>query len=158
MLDFPSLSSHKIPAQSLRFISSAFLTANMKKISLRVAVVCGLLAGGCSGPKQPAANKLVPPEVMEEMYQEVKTPVKHGVVFQHPDTSKMIDSPTIFREGDGWYMTYLVFDGQGYETWLAESADLLHWESKGKILSFTENTWDANQKAGYVSLVDIAWG
>lgn len=55
-------------------------------------------------------------------------------------------------------MTYIVFDGQGYETWLAESSDLLHWESKGKILSFTENTWDANQKAGYVSLVNYDWG
>jgi predicted GH43/DUF377 family glycosyl hydrolase len=55
-------------------------------------------------------------------------------------------------------MTYVVFDGQGYETWLAESDDLLHWDSKGKIMSFTNDTWDANQKAGYVSLVDINWG
>jgi predicted GH43/DUF377 family glycosyl hydrolase len=70
----------------------------------------------------------------------------------------MIDSPTIFRKDEVWYMTYIVFDGQGYETWLAESEDLLAWESKGKILSFTENTWDANQKAGYVSLVNTTWG
>lgn len=95
---------------------------------------------------------------MEEVYREIKTPFKYGVVFQHPDKGKMIDSPTIFRENDSWYMTYIVFDGQGYETWLAESKNLLHWESKGKILSFTENTWDANQKAGYVSLVNIDWG
>jgi len=63
----------------------------------------------------------------------------------------MVDSPTIFRKNDVWYMTYIVFDGQGYETWLSESDDLLNWESKGKILSFTENTWDANQKARYES-------
>jgi predicted GH43/DUF377 family glycosyl hydrolase len=55
-------------------------------------------------------------------------------------------------------MTYIVFDGQGYETWLAESANLLQWKTKGKILSFTEDTWDANQKAGYMSLVNIDWG
>lgn len=108
--------------------------------------------------KTSTPNKTVPQETMEKIYHEIKTPFKYGVVFQHPDTSKMIDSPTIFREGGAWYMTYIVYDGQGYETWLAKSADLLHWEPKGKILSFTENTWDANQKAGYVSLVDIEWG
>lgn len=95
---------------------------------------------------------------MEEVYEEIKTPFKYGIVFQHPDSTKMVDSPTIFREKEKWWMTYIVFDGKGYETWLAESADLLHWESKGKILSFTQDTWDANQKAGYPSLVNIEWG
>jgi len=95
---------------------------------------------------------------MEKIYLEIQTPFKYGVVFKHPDTTKMIDSPNIFRENDVWYMTYIIFDGQGYETWLAESNDLLKWESKGKILSFTKNTWDANQKAGYVSLVNTDWG
>lgn len=104
-----------------------------------------------------AINPISPKE-MKEVYEEIKTPFKYGIVFQHPDSTKMVDSPTIFREKDTWYMTYIVFDGKGYETWLAESSDLLHWESKGKILSFTENTWDANQKAGYPSLVNIAWG
>ena len=54
-------------------------------------------------------------------------------------------------------MSYIVYDGQGYETWLAESENLLDWQSKGRLLSFTKNTWDANQKAGYMALVDIAW-
>jgi predicted GH43/DUF377 family glycosyl hydrolase len=103
-------------------------------------------------------NKVVPQNEMEEIFHEIKTPFKYGIVLQHPDSTKMVDSPTIFRQNDVWYMTYIVFDGQGYETWLSESEDLLHWKSKGKILSFTENTWDANQKAGYVSLVDINWG
>ncbi len=103
-------------------------------------------------------NKVVSQEEMEKVYHEIKTPFKYGVIFQHPDTTKMVDSPTIFRNNNTWYMTYIVFDGQGYETWLAESNDLLNWESKGKLLSFTENTWDANQKAGYVSLVNTDWG
>ncbi len=102
--------------------------------------------------------KMVPQEEMEKIYNEVKTPFKYGVVFKHPDSTKMVDSPTIFRKNEVWYMTYVVFDGQGYETWLSESDDLLNWESKGKIMSFTENTWDANQKAGYVSLVKTEWG
>ncbi|AWW00800.1 glycosylase [Arcticibacterium luteifluviistationis] len=104
-----------------------------------------------------STNMEVPQEEMEKVFDEIKTPFKYGIVIQHPDSTKMVDSPTIFRKNNVWYMTYIVFDGKGYETWLSESDDLLHWESKGKILSFTENTWDANQKAGYVSLVDINW-
>lgn len=34
-------------------------------------------------------------------------------------------------------MTYIVFDGQGYETWLAKSKDLLNWETQGRIMTFT---------------------
>ena len=104
-----------------------------------------------------ASNKDVPPEEMERIYNEVKTPFKYGVVFKHPDTNKLVDSPTIFRKNKRWYMTYIVFDGKGYETWLSESDDLLNWKPKGKIMAFSENTWDANQKAGYVSLVNTQW-
>lgn len=100
----------------------------------------------------------MPESVMNKVFAEIKTPFKYGIVFKHPDSTKMVDSPTIFREGDKWLMTYIVFDGQGYETWLAESDNLLDWQTKGKLLSFTENTWDANQKAGYMALVDMEWG
>jgi predicted GH43/DUF377 family glycosyl hydrolase len=103
-------------------------------------------------------GKVISQEKMQAIFDEIKTPFKYGIVFKHPDSTKMIDSPTIFREGEKWLMTYIVFDGQGYETWLAESENLLDWQTKGKLLSFTENTWDANQKAGYMSLVDIEWG
>jgi predicted GH43/DUF377 family glycosyl hydrolase len=103
-------------------------------------------------------NKNVSHKSMENIYNKVKTPYKYGIVFKHPDSTKMMDSPTIFRKESTWYMTYIVFDGQGYETWLAESDNLLQWKTKGKILSFTEGTWDANQKAGYMSLVNIDWG
>ncbi|MBV5313140.1 MAG: hypothetical protein JZU47_07570 [Prolixibacteraceae bacterium] len=96
--------------------------------------------------------------MMQRIYQEVKTPFKYGLVLVPEDSKKMVDSPSIFREGKNWYMSYIVFDGKGYETWLAKSTDLLHWETLGKLLSFTENTWDANQKAGYIALQDYRWG
>ena len=96
--------------------------------------------------------------IMENIYNEIKTPYKYGIVFKHPDSTKLMDSPTIFNDNGIWYMTYIVFDGKGYETWIAQSKDLLNWKSIGKILSFSPNTWDANQKAGYMSLVDINWG
>jgi predicted GH43/DUF377 family glycosyl hydrolase len=103
-------------------------------------------------------QSLVSQSVMKTVFDEIKTPYKYGVVFKHPDSTKLVDSPTIFRENNQWYMTYIVFDGKGYETWLAESSNLLDWKTKGKLLSFTQNTWDANQKAGYMALVDTQWG
>lgn len=112
----------------------------------------------CKAPPPHTLPETVSPNIMDSVFQEIQTPYKYGIVLQHPDTSKMVDSPTVFRHGARWYMSYIVFDGQGYETWLAESEDLLNWETKGKLLSFTENTWDANQKAGYMALVDTEWG
>jgi len=108
--------------------------------------------------KSSSFEKVVSRERMEQIYNEIKTPFKYGIVFKHPDSTKLIDCPTIFRENNTWYMTYIVFDGQGYETWLAESNDLLNWKTKGRIQSFTKDTWDMNQKAGYLSLVDYNWG
>lgn len=130
--------------------------SSKKKLLINPLLVGILLfALGCRTANEQASP--VSDEVMEEIFQEIKTPFKYGVVFQHPDSTKMIDSPTIFRLNEKWIMTYIVFDGQGYETWMAESDDLLKWNPKGRILSFTENTWDANQKAGYMALVDIEW-
>jgi predicted GH43/DUF377 family glycosyl hydrolase len=70
-----------------------------------------------------------------------------------------MDCPTVFRKDDQWFMTYLVFEGRGYETWLATSNDLLKWKTLGKLLSFSDTTkWDGNQKAGYIALQDYNWG
>ncbi len=100
----------------------------------------------------------VPQQVMQTIFEEIKTPYKYGVVIPQPDRGRMVDSPTVFRKGSVWYMTYIIFDGKGYETWLSKSDNLLQWTSLGKIMPFTENTWDATQKAGYVALVDTEWG
>ena len=97
---------------------------------------------------------------MNEIYAEVKTPFKYGLVIVAKSDSQMVDCPTVFRQRNRWYMSYLVFDGRGYETWLATSVDLLNWKTMGRILSFSSDTtqWDANQKAGYVGLIDTKWG
>lgn len=130
----------------------------MKKVFLWLSMVFGIITLTWCYQKDDSSERIVSEEAMEKIFNEIRTPYKYGVVFQHPDTTKMLDSPTVFRKNGAWYMTYIVFDGQGYETWLAESDDLLQWESKGKILPFTEDTWDANQKAGYLSLVNMDWG
>ncbi|GAB3262364.1 hypothetical protein GCM10027347_27990 [Larkinella harenae] len=107
---------------------------------------------------QAAPAKAVSPEKMQAIYEQIKTPYKYGIVLPQPDKGRMVDSPTVFRQGNRWYMSYIIFDGKGYETWLATSNDLLHWTTQGKLMSFTENTWDATQKAGYVALVNTDWG
>lgn len=104
------------------------------------------------------AQDIVSQNVMQKIYDEIKTPYKYGLILIPEDNSKMVDSPSIFRVDSLWVMTYIIFDGKGYETWIAESTDLLSWEPKGRILSFTEDSWDSNQKAGYIALQDYNWG
>ncbi|HVS94524.1 MAG TPA: hypothetical protein VHE59_20940 [Mucilaginibacter sp.] len=107
---------------------------------------------------QSPVNK-VPDKVMADIYEQVKTPYKYGLVIAPSDNSKKADCPTVFRKGSNWFMTYIIYNGRGYETWLAKSADLLHWKTQGCILSFSDTTdWDCNQKAGYAALENIKWG
>ncbi len=101
--------------------------------------------------------RTVTDSIMQAVYDEVKTPFKYGIVVR-PEPGKKADCPGVFRHNDAWYMTYIVFDGAGYETALAESADLVTWKPLGKILSFRQGTWDAQQAGGYVALQDYAWG
>lgn len=101
-------------------------------------------------------GKVVSPQVMNGIYEKVKTPFKYGVVLKGDD-GKMVDSPSIFRYRSQWYMVYITFDGNGYETELAVSDDLLKWKPLGKILPFRKDGWDAVQAAGYIALQDHTW-
>jgi len=113
-----------------------------------------LIKGGLSGPVQLQTD--IP---MHAIYDSIKTPYKYGLVMVPSGDDKKMDCPSIYRKDNKWYMVYIVFDGKGYETWQATSDDLRHWETKGKLLSFTDSThWDATQKAGYIALQDTRWG
>lgn len=111
-----------------------------------------------------SAQIVVPQSKMEEVYEKIKTPYKYGLVIAPTTNNYKADCPSVFREGDKWYMTYLIYDGKsgkdgrGYETWLAESNNLLEWNTLGRTLSFKENGWDMNQRGGFLSLQDINWG
>jgi predicted GH43/DUF377 family glycosyl hydrolase len=56
-------------------------------------------------------------------------------------------------------MMYVAISNQvGYQTFLARSDDLLHWEKLGKVLSFgATNAWDAWQADGGIALGDYRW-
>ena len=105
------------------------------------------------------AQREVSQEKMEKVFQEIHATHKYGLVVTAPTAEQMTDSPSIFRKGDTWYMYYIIFDGRGYETWMATSKNLLDWQTVGRVMSFSAKTdWDSNQKAGYLSLIDTKWG
>lgn len=101
--------------------------------------------------------------VMQKIYDEVKTPYKYGMVVAPEDNYHKIDCPMVYREGNRWFMAYVVYngkdgtDGRGYETWLATSDDLLQWKTLGRLLCYADKGWDMNQRAGYPALIDWTW-
>ncbi|MCR5362060.1 MAG: hypothetical protein K6E73_08625 [Bacteroidales bacterium] len=97
-------------------------------------------------------------EEMKAVYDDARTPYKYGLVVAPKDGNHMTDCPTVFRIGERWYMTYVIFDGKGYETWLSTSDDLLHWREVGCLLPFREGTWDKQQRAGFPALTQWTWG
>lgn len=98
------------------------------------------------------------PEKMQAIYDEVKTPFKYGMVLEPPSGEKY-DNPMVYRHRDAWYMLYIRFDGKGYETHLAKSADLLHWERRGCVLKRgKKGDWDSEQSDGFPMLLDTNWG
>ena len=107
--------------------------------------------------KAKSQGERVDPETMQRIYDEVKTPHKYGIILKGEEGRK-VDCPSVFQWNDRWYMMYIIFDGTGYETAIAESSDLLNFKPLGRILSFREGTWDARQAAGYIALQDHSWG
>ncbi|MGI6107011.1 MAG: hypothetical protein ACOX8B_03665 [Lachnospiraceae bacterium] len=126
------------------------------------------------------AKNTVARETMDEVHRRLETPVKKGLVLSEEGT--LIDCPNVFRRKDGLFgMVYVRFEPKsarpGYETWLALSSDLLHWEPQGKLLTAAGlsetgegsdgqsaeparavNGWDSCQKDGSLCLIDPDWG
>lgn len=130
----------------------------MKIERKRLVLLSLLVFGGITAFAQKISKN-----VMQKIYDEVKTPYKYGMVVAPKDNYHQIDCPMVYREGDKWYMTYVVYngkdgtDGRGYETWLATSDDLLQWKTLGRLLCYADKGWDMNQRAGYPALIDWTW-
>jgi predicted GH43/DUF377 family glycosyl hydrolase len=94
---------------------------------------------------------------MQAIHDEVRTPFKYGVILP-AEEGEMVDCPNVFRHDSRWYMMYVAIrDKVGYQTFLARSDDLLHWEKLGCILPFSKEGWDAWQGDGGLSLYDTRW-
>jgi predicted GH43/DUF377 family glycosyl hydrolase len=104
-------------------------------------------------------DRAVDTNVMQQIYEEVKTPFKYGVVLAGSSTNELLDCPSIFRNRNHWYMMYVAISNRvGYQTFLARSDDLLHWKKLGQVLSFAgTNRWDAWQADGGIALADYHW-
>ena len=130
----------------------------MKIERKRLVFLSLLIFGGITAFAQKISKN-----VMQKIYDEVKTPYKYGMVVAPKDNYHQIDCPMVYREGGKWYMTYVVYngkdgtDGRGYETWLATSDDLLQWKTLGRLLCYADKGWDMNQRAGYPALIDWTW-
>jgi predicted GH43/DUF377 family glycosyl hydrolase len=70
----------------------------------------------------------------------LETPYKYGKLVvagsgkQGEFDSKFADCPFVFAHDGRFYMTYIGFDGTGYQTGLASSPDLVTWTKQGCIL------------------------
>lgn len=130
----------------------------MKIERKRLVLLSLLIFGGITAFAQKISQN-----VMQKIYDEVKTPYKYGMVVAPEDNYHKIDCPMVYREGNRWFMTYVVYngkdgtDGRGYETWLATSDDLLQWKTLGRLLCYADKGWDMNQRAGYPALIDWTW-
>ena len=126
----------------------------MKKQLVLAACTAAMAAAGAEIPKERIA---VSDADMKAIYEEVKTPHKVGMVLL-PEKGEMLDGPSVFRHGDAWYMIFITFDGKGYETHLAKSADLVKWERLGMVFARAQGEyWDSAQADGWPLLLDPLW-
>mgnify|MGYP000235867684 CR=1 FL=1 len=93
--------------------------------------IAGLALGACGRePEGAPADPLAP----------YRTPYKHPSLVLAATGAPgafdeaAVDKPFVFRHDGRFLMTYVGFDGEGYQTGLAESDDLLHWRRRGLIL------------------------
>ena len=118
------------------------------------------LAAAITLPADDPAPPPISQQRMQQIWEEARTPFKYGVVVE-PPAGKKVDCPTVFRHRGKWYMVYVQLEdppAQGYTTQLAESADLLHWTSRGTILDRGDaGAWDHANAAGGIALFDTQW-
>ncbi len=96
-----------------------------------------LLGGAIAGaglaalPAQAARHPLAP----------YRTPYKHpklilgGSGVKGSFDEKAVDCPFVFSANGKFYLTYVGFDGTGYQTGICESHDLLNWQRLGLIMA-----------------------
>jgi predicted GH43/DUF377 family glycosyl hydrolase len=100
----------------------------------------GLLAGGAAV----AGAAIVPPafaKVGVDPDAWLRTPYKYnklvlgGSGVAGAFDEKAVDCPFLFSHAGRFYLTYVGFDGTGYQTGIALSDDLVNWERQGVMLA-----------------------
>lgn len=129
-----------------------------RQLTAIVLVVTAIQLRGEIIPMIPQ-GRLVETNTIQKIYAEVKTPFKYGIVLRGESTNELVDCPSVFRYDSHWYMMYVAsLNKVGYQTFLACSDDLLHWQKLGCVLPFSgTNHWDAWQADGAIALCDYNW-
>lgn len=76
----------------------------------------------------------------ETILQRIRTPHKHGQLVLTPSykagafDSHGLDCPFLFSHKGRYCMTYVGWDGIGYQTGLAVSKDLVNWQNQGLLI------------------------
>ena len=110
-----------------------------RQVLLSFALVCSVVA---IGPMRENLDVQTSRPISMDQIKEWSTPYRNWyyypkhVIPSRPDISdfpdiKMTDVPTVFQiKGDAkWYMTFIGYDGLGYQSFIAESIDLVHWKN-----------------------------
>jgi predicted GH43/DUF377 family glycosyl hydrolase len=108
-------------------------------------------------PFKETVKRTVPPSIMSEIYEMIKTPYKYGAVLKFE--GEMCDSPVVFRHNDKWLMSFIKISNDvinsGYDSHLAESDDLLRWKYVCRTAARNmDNHWDSRQIALYAAFIE----
>lgn len=91
-------------------------------------------AAGAVAPLVRAASDRIPtPHALETPYK-INRLVLRGSGEAGSFDEKLVDGPFVFRFDDEFRLSYIGFDGIGYQTGLARSTDLVNWTRIGCIL------------------------
>ena len=78
--------------------------------------------------------------------QSLESPYKYSRLVLSPSgkegeyDSRSVDCPFVFHHQGVWWMTFVAFDGVGYQTGLAKSENLVNWEKVGCVLKRDPNS------------------
>ena len=101
---------------------------------------------------------MVTKEILERIYNQVKTPVKRGVIIKKDGV--LYDSPVVFKHGGSFYMTCVEIDRNcsgGYKSKLFKSDNLIDFREVGYIFT-DDNGWDSVQTGAYAELINPYFG
>ncbi|MFH1744289.1 MAG: hypothetical protein ABIH23_35250 [bacterium] len=115
---------------------------------LRIVMICiivGIVLGFClyTGFSQEDSENMS--KISSEILDEWSAPYRDWyyypdyVIPPNPEEGlgfTKTDTPLVWRLGRQWQMWYTGFDGNGYQTALAVSDDLIHWEPKGLVMGY----------------------
>ncbi len=114
-------------------------------LSRREFTVLGALALGARSWGQCHADRLATPFKLGRQ-------VLHASGQQGQYDRVSVDGPFVFSHEGRFYMTFIAFDGTGYQTGLASSSNLVDWTKEGTILKRdpSSSTFRYNAALGWI--------